>query len=67
MSVVFEVVVAPVRGPQARGLGVTQAGYGEAGPVGSQVLAPRRPAFADGQMEVDDCRQNRSCWPLRDL
>jgi hypothetical protein len=54
VPVVFEVVVAPVQCPQTGGPGVVQARDREAGPVGSEVLAPRRPAFANGQMPWGD-------------
>ena len=54
VAVVFEVLVAPVEGPQTGGPGVVQAGDREAGPVGSEILAPRRSAFADGQMSWGD-------------
>ena len=50
VSVVFEVVVAPVQGPQTGGFGVVQTGDGEPGPIGPEVLAPGWAAFADGQM-----------------
>ena len=54
VPVVFEVLVAPVQDPQTGGPGVVQAGDREAGPVGSDILAPRRPAFANGQMPWGD-------------
>ena len=54
VPVVFEVLVAPVQGPQTGGPGVVQACDREAGPVGSKILAPRRPAFANGQMPWGD-------------
>ena len=50
VPVVFQVLVAPVQGPQTGGPGVVQSGDWEAGPVGSDILAPGRPAFANGQM-----------------
>ena len=50
VAAVFEVAIAPVQGPKPGGFGVVRAGEREAGPVGSEVLAPRRLAFADGQM-----------------
>ena len=54
VSVVFEVPVAPVQGPQTGGLAVVQAGYGESGPIGCHVLTVGWPAFADGQMPWGD-------------
>lgn len=54
VAVVFEVAVAPIQGPKPGGPGVVQTGDREAGPVGSQVLAPRRAAFADRQMSWGD-------------
>jgi hypothetical protein len=54
VPVVFEVLIAPVQGSQTGGPGVVQAGDWEAGPVGSEILAPRRPAFANGQMPWGD-------------
>jgi hypothetical protein len=54
VPVVFEVLVAPVQGPQTGDPGVVQAGDREAGPVGSKIVAPRRPAFANGQMSCGD-------------
>ena len=54
VPVVFEVLVAPVQGPQTDGPGVVQAGDREAGPVRSKIVAPRRPAFANGQMSCGD-------------
>jgi hypothetical protein len=47
--VVLEVLVAPAQGAP----GVVQAGDREAGPVGSDILAPR-PAFTNGQMPWGD-------------
>ncbi|MDQ1460447.1 MAG: hypothetical protein QOI08_1931 [Actinomycetota bacterium] len=54
VSVVFEVLIAPVQGPQTGGLGVVQAGDRESGPVGSEIVAPGRSAFANGQMPWGD-------------
>ena len=54
VPVVFQVLVAPVQGPQTGGPGVVQSGDWEAGPVGSDILAPGRPAFANGQMPWGD-------------
>jgi len=54
VAVVFEVAVTPVQRPQPGGLGVVQAGDRESGPGGAEVLAPRRSAFADGQMSWGD-------------
>ena len=54
VAVVFEIVVAPIQGPKPGGPGVVQAGDREAGPIGSEVLAPRRSAFADRQMSWGD-------------
>ena len=54
VSVVFEVVVAPVQGPQTGGFGVVQTRDGEPGPGGSEVLAPGWAAFADGQIPWGD-------------
>ena len=54
VPVVFEVLVAPVQGPQTGGLGVVQAGDRESGPVGALVLPPRRPKLANGQMPCGD-------------
>ena len=54
VPVVFEVLVAPVQGPQTGGTGVVQAGDWEAGPVGSDILAPGWSAFANGQMPCGD-------------
>ena len=50
VAVVFEVVVAPIQGPKPGGPGVAHTGDREAGPVGSDIFAPRRPALANGQM-----------------
>ena len=47
-------LVAPVQGPQTGGPGVVQSGDWEAGPVGSDILAPGLPAFANGQMPWGD-------------
>jgi hypothetical protein len=54
VPVVLEVLAPPVQGPQTDGPGVVQAGDRELGPVGSDILAPRRPAFANGQMPWGD-------------
>ena len=54
VSVVFEVPVEPVQGPESGGFGVVQAGDGEPGPIGPYVLAPWWAAFADGQMSWGD-------------
>ena len=51
---VFQVPVSPVQGPEPGGFGVVQAGDREAGPVGTEVLAPGRSAFTDGQMPWGD-------------
>ena len=70
VSVVFEVAVAPVQGPQTGGLAVVQPGYGEPGPIESpHVLAPWWPAFADGQMPWGDIAFDtdlaaKVCWDL---
>ena len=54
IAVVFQVLVAPVQGPEPGCLGVVQAGDREPGPVGAEVLAPGRSAFANGQMPWGD-------------
>src|SRR5271166_1241895 len=54
VAVVFQVPVAPVQRPLSGGLGVVQPGDRESGPVGPEVIAPGRSAFADGQMSWGD-------------
>ena len=43
-----EVAVAVVEGPLVAGLGVTEAAYRQAGPVGADIVVPRGSAFHNG-------------------
>ena len=54
VSVVFEVPVAPVQGPESGAFGVVQARDRKSGPFRTEVLAPWWSAFANGQMSWGD-------------
>jgi len=54
VTVKFEVPVPPIQSPQPGFLRVRQAGDRESRPLRSEVLTPRRPAFADRDMARRD-------------
>jgi len=65
----LEVPVAPVQRPEAGGLGVVQAGDGEPGPLGAEVIGPGGSAFADREVAGGDVALDAdlAAQPLGDL